>query len=762
MKKILLADDEKPYLLAIEDILKNEGFNVIAVDNGNQVFDIIESRMPDCIIVDATLSGISGFDISRKIKEHPVYYKIPVILMIPKDEEYNLTNAITSMGNDSLTKPITRVELLNKINKQIEIAEENEKNKNLKEKYFQLLECVGRSVIILDHELNILGTNSEFMSLVGIDSNVNGMNLKKVYPEGYSVISELVEKGQGKISLKKSEMSLAPMGDDYILFIDFHDKEKEAIERVLIEFNTWSKLYKSIDIESLTGNFLNIIEKFITVGEIYIARVLRGKLFFTSLDNPNTILYSIEADHTSIKKINDEGIGFAGNINTGTFKDWDFLMENGYHSVLLHPITLLNKRRVICFVHEKEDVYSSPVKDFSVLVQEFFLLYMYMMQMKENRKGGGVSDTNSLQNIVDNLPQSFVYVKNGEVDLISGRIKTLTGDNDLKEWLNSEGMNNEQTQGVIFSIFNAKSKSHVIWETAGSGKIKVSFIPFGENDILTVFEDISEIDKLKKLIAFKNRLQSIVSVNEELNNIFHELSLLIKKYIPCDYSAFIIFHEESSLLDVKYTDLEGDLYRPSMPVKITGSIFEKLLMTKDLIVNQELEKTKICDNDNKFRELGINSYIAAPLLIKEKLYGTIELFSNNKNAYNKEHQNLINTLAVYASRSVMDNLVMHNLENSAKMYEIIKERSKEVFLTVTNHGHIINSNHSILNLLGYTPDEIKKKHLKDIVSPGTKFEFMLEHSGDYDFENKKGGIKSISVSPSKLTDDKYLLILHRI
>ncbi len=760
MKKILLADDEKPYLLAIEDMLKSEGFEVIAEENGNNIITKVESEMPDCVVIDATISGVSGFDISRSLKEHSLYNKIPVILMIPKNGDYNLTQAITSMGNDSIQKPITRVELVAKINKQISIAEENEKNKNLKEKYFQLLECVGRSVVILDKKLNILGTNSEFMNLVGIKSDVHGLNLKKIYPEGYSVINELVDKGKGKIKLKNAEMALSPMGEDYILFIDIHDKEKEAIERVLIEFNFWSKLYKSPDIDTLTDNFISIIEKFIPIGEIYIARVFRGKVYFTGLDNPHKILYSIEAENTSINKINNEGVGFAGDITQNTFKDWNFLYENGYRSALLHPITLMNRRRVICFVHKRLGVYSSPVKDFSLLVQEFFLLYMYILQSRENKKSRVDIDDSYLRNIFEKIPLAFTYVKDRELVFVNDQARSLFGENNFKEILEQTGVDNKKTEEVIFLIYNAKQDTSCFWQNSAGETFRINFYPCGKADVLTTYENISETEKLKKLVSFKNRLHSIVSINEDIDTVFKELLGLIKKQLPCDNVAFLIYNDNPGVLSVKHTDMSVDFYKKSMPLNLQGSIFEKLMITKETIINNDLENKTISNNDEKLRQAGFLSYMSIPLIIKDKLYGAIELFSKNKNVFTHEYEKLMQDTALYASRSVMDNLVMHYLEDSAKKFDIITNLSKEVFLTVSKQGYIIDSNGSIFNILGYTPDEIKQKHLNDIMSSSSKWENALINQGSYDFANKKGGIKAISVSPAEISNDKYLLILH--
>lgn len=78
-QKILIVDDDSDLLDALEFILQRSMFNVQKANSGQSALDLALSVEFDLIVSDLNMSGMSGFDLTRKLRESGI--KIPVILM---------------------------------------------------------------------------------------------------------------------------------------------------------------------------------------------------------------------------------------------------------------------------------------------------------------------------------------------------------------------------------------------------------------------------------------------------------------------------------------------------------------------------------------------------------------------------------------------------------------------------------------------------------------------------------------------------------
>jgi len=78
-KKILVADDDLAILDAIELILKDEGYKIEAVVNG-QTIQKVREHMPDLILLDIWMSDADGRDICKHLKSTDATKHIPIII----------------------------------------------------------------------------------------------------------------------------------------------------------------------------------------------------------------------------------------------------------------------------------------------------------------------------------------------------------------------------------------------------------------------------------------------------------------------------------------------------------------------------------------------------------------------------------------------------------------------------------------------------------------------------------------------------------
>jgi CheY-like chemotaxis protein len=62
--------------------------------------------VPGLILLDIKLPGIDGIEVLKKIKEHPVLKKIPVIMLTTSDQEEDICRSYSHNANSFLTKPV--------------------------------------------------------------------------------------------------------------------------------------------------------------------------------------------------------------------------------------------------------------------------------------------------------------------------------------------------------------------------------------------------------------------------------------------------------------------------------------------------------------------------------------------------------------------------------------------------------------------------------------------------------------------------------
>ena len=79
-KQILIIDDQNQLLSLMRRILEDEQYQVHILQNGNDAHSQMKTLLPDLLILDLKLGGISGQDVLKQLKEDPITAEIPVIV----------------------------------------------------------------------------------------------------------------------------------------------------------------------------------------------------------------------------------------------------------------------------------------------------------------------------------------------------------------------------------------------------------------------------------------------------------------------------------------------------------------------------------------------------------------------------------------------------------------------------------------------------------------------------------------------------------
>ncbi len=118
MPKILIADDEPSLRLLVRATLSaNKALDLIEAADGHEALGKSQTEMPDLLLLDVMMPGLSGFEVCERLKNDPKTKNIIIIMLTAKGQQSDRDWAI-SVGTDYfLTKPFSPIELYNLVEK---------------------------------------------------------------------------------------------------------------------------------------------------------------------------------------------------------------------------------------------------------------------------------------------------------------------------------------------------------------------------------------------------------------------------------------------------------------------------------------------------------------------------------------------------------------------------------------------------------------------------------------------------------------------
>jgi two-component system cell cycle response regulator DivK len=106
-KKIFIVEDNDLNLKLFKDLLSANGFDVHFTQDGFEAFDMISQVMPNLILMDIQLHGISGFDIIKSIKADKKLKQIPIIAVTAFAMKDDKNKIMESGCEEYISKPIS-------------------------------------------------------------------------------------------------------------------------------------------------------------------------------------------------------------------------------------------------------------------------------------------------------------------------------------------------------------------------------------------------------------------------------------------------------------------------------------------------------------------------------------------------------------------------------------------------------------------------------------------------------------------------------
>ena len=110
-RTVLVCDDERHILESVTYVVRQEGYQVLTAEDGEQALCRARSERPDLVVLDIQLPDKSGLEVCRELKSDPETRGIYVILLTALGRERDEEAGLQSGADEFLTKPFSPREL---------------------------------------------------------------------------------------------------------------------------------------------------------------------------------------------------------------------------------------------------------------------------------------------------------------------------------------------------------------------------------------------------------------------------------------------------------------------------------------------------------------------------------------------------------------------------------------------------------------------------------------------------------------------------
>lgn len=113
--KVMIVDDDESWLQTLPTLLKPWGFKVTTLANPHQFWAVLQSVVPDVLVLDVKLPEVNGFELCQILRSDPHWQRLPVLFLSVLTDTASQQHAFKVGADDYLCKPIMGSELAHRI-----------------------------------------------------------------------------------------------------------------------------------------------------------------------------------------------------------------------------------------------------------------------------------------------------------------------------------------------------------------------------------------------------------------------------------------------------------------------------------------------------------------------------------------------------------------------------------------------------------------------------------------------------------------------
>ena len=117
---ILVVDDEPNIVLSLEFLLKQAGFRVRTVSNGEAALAAIAQELPDLVLLDVMIPGRDGYAVCQEIRSNPAWRDMRIIMLTAKGGDIQREKGLSLGADEYVTKPFSTRELVERVRRMLD------------------------------------------------------------------------------------------------------------------------------------------------------------------------------------------------------------------------------------------------------------------------------------------------------------------------------------------------------------------------------------------------------------------------------------------------------------------------------------------------------------------------------------------------------------------------------------------------------------------------------------------------------------------
>jgi two-component system phosphate regulon response regulator PhoB len=130
--KILVVEDEEALSVLLRYNLESEGYDVETVNRGDEAEIRLKENLPDIVILDWMLPGLSGIELCRRLRARAETERLPVLMLTARSEEAERVRGLSTGADDYMVKPFSVPEFVARVRALLRRASPEQVSQQLK------------------------------------------------------------------------------------------------------------------------------------------------------------------------------------------------------------------------------------------------------------------------------------------------------------------------------------------------------------------------------------------------------------------------------------------------------------------------------------------------------------------------------------------------------------------------------------------------------------------------------------------------------
>lgn len=303
---VLVVDDQTTNIQVVGTMLTREGYEVIPATSGAQALQRMAARQPDLVLLDVMMPDMDGFEVCRKLREHPDTSALPVIFVSAANDTEAMMRGLEAGGVDYITKPFNKAELLVRVRNQVDLQRARETAARVLRERENIISMVAHD---LKNPLGAIRFSAQTLAELKPDQQATADELIQHIVATCDQVVGFVNRFLDRRAQEAEMARITPVRISTTQIQDMLEGWRRTARRKNITFSLHAP-----------GQAVNVRGDLLTLGQI-LDNLMSNAVKFTPLGSHVAADMKVEGGRL-IVSIDDEGPGFNDSDHARMFQDY--------------------------------------------------------------------------------------------------------------------------------------------------------------------------------------------------------------------------------------------------------------------------------------------------------------------------------------------------------------------------------------------------------------------------------------------------------